>query len=287
MSNPHLYCRPEEGESSNLHVNMNHIVGSHHLVLVTLDTLRYDAARAALAEGMTPGFAGLLPGGVWELRHSPGSFTYAAHQAFFAGFLPTPAIPGKHARLFALRFPGSETTTPQTCVLDAPDLVTGLAERGYRTLCVGGVGFFNGLTPLGRVLPGLFQEHYWRREFGVTDPASTEHQVTFISRHLSELPPMEKFFLFVNISAIHQPNYFYYPGAIRDSLASHKAALAYVDRALVPLWRHLRQRGPTFVIVCSDHGTAYGEEGYEGHRLAHRVVWEVPYSQFLLLPKTT
>ena len=61
-----------------------------------------------------------------------GTFTYAAHHAFFAGFLPTPTSPGPHPRLFAARFAGSETTTDQTAVFDAPDIVTGLSQRGYR-----------------------------------------------------------------------------------------------------------------------------------------------------------
>ena len=34
--------------------------------------------------------------------------------------------------------------------------------------------------------------------------------------------------------------------------------------------------------MCSDHGTAYGEEGYYGHRVAHPVVWTVPYAEFVL-----
>ena len=40
--------------------------------------------------------------------------------------------------------------------------------------------------------------------------------------------------------------------------------------------------GPWLAVVCSDHGTAYGEDGYTGHRLAHPVVWEVPYAEFVL-----
>lgn len=39
---------------------------------------------------------------MWERRPTPVSFTYAAHQAFFAGFLPTPDRAGKHPRLFVL-----------------------------------------------------------------------------------------------------------------------------------------------------------------------------------------
>src|SRR5438309_5568499 len=108
-------------------------IGTHDVLMVTLDTLRYDVACAALASGRTPNLARVLPGGAWEERHSPGNFTYAAHQAFFAGFLPTPARPGKHPRLFAVRFPGSETTADRTCAFDAPDIVAGLAPRGYHT----------------------------------------------------------------------------------------------------------------------------------------------------------
>ena len=44
----------------------------------------------------------------------------------------------------------------------------------------------------------------------------------------------------------------------------------------------LRKRGPWFAVVCSDHGTAYGEDGFTGHRLAHPVVWDVPYAEFIL-----
>lgn len=152
------------------------LIGACDLVWITLDTLRYDVAAAALVAGETPHLAARLPGG-WEERHAPGSFTYAAHQAIFAGFLPTPARPGRHPRPFALAFPGSETTGDRTAVFDAPDVVSGLAARGYHTICVGGVGFFNQRTPLGSVLPGLFAEAHWSEALGVTARDSTRDQV--------------------------------------------------------------------------------------------------------------
>ncbi|MGE3819263.1 MAG: STM4013/SEN3800 family hydrolase [Isosphaeraceae bacterium] len=258
------------------------IVGSHDLLLLTIDTLRYDVARDALAQGRTPNLAAVLPGGVWEERHSPGSFTFAAHAAFFAGFLPTPTAPGKHPRLFAARFPGSETTTEATHVFDAPDLVSGLADLGYHTVCVGGVGFFNKLSPLGNVLPNLFAESHWSPELGVTDPNSTANQVELVDRILARLPRNQRVFLFLNVSAVHQPNRMYLAGASADDLASHAAALAYVDSQLPRLFQALQRRGPAFAIVCSDHGTAYGEDGHEGHRVALPVVWNVPYAEFFL-----
>jgi len=263
-------------------LNAAELVGTHDVLFVTLDTLRYDVAAALYGSGRTPQLAAVLPAGGWERRHSPGNFTFAAHAAFFAGFLPTPARPGRHPRLFALRFPGSETTTDGTAVFDAPDVVAGFRSRGYHTLCVGGVGFFNKLTPLGSVLPGLFDESHWSPELGVTDPRSTEYQVNLALRRVAELPSKLRVFLFVNVSAIHQPNRCYLPGAAADSPASHAAALEYVDAHLGRLFEGLRRRRPWLAVVCSDHGTAYGEDGYAGHRLAHPVVWEVPYAEFIL-----
>lgn len=264
-------------------IDMNLIVGTHDILFVTLDTLRYDVARDLLESGRTPNLAGVLPGGRWELRHSPGSFTYAAHHAFFAGFLPTPAEPGRHDRLFALRFEGSQTTGGRTCVLDAPDIVTGLRGRGYRTTCIGGVGFFNKKNPLGCVLPSLFDESHWSPELGVTDPRSTENQVALATRIFEETPRHQRLFTFLNVSALHQPNHFYLPGSPpRDTIESHAAALEYVDGALAALFVASRERGPTFCILCSDHGTAYGDDGYKGHRLAHPSVWNVPYAEMVL-----
>jgi hypothetical protein len=265
-------------------LNANLIVGHHDIALIVLDTLRYDVARDALRRGRTPNLAATLPGGQWEARHTPGNFTYAAHHAFFAGFLPTPIAPGHHPRLFAAHFPGSGTTTERTYVFDAPDIITGLAKVGYKTVCIGGVDFFNKQSPLGRVLPALFTESYWTPEMGINGRRSTERQVALATQILGATPATQRLFLFLNVSAIHPPNYLFLPGAQEDSLASHEAALAYVDRSLPPLFAALRRRGPSLVLICSDHGTAYGEDGYTGHRLNHPVVWTVPYAEFILPP---
>ncbi|MER5479278.1 STM4013/SEN3800 family hydrolase [Streptomyces sp. NPDC002734] len=264
---------------------MNEIVGSHDLLMVTLDTLRYDVAVELAEAGRIPNLARHLPGGRWEERHAPGSFTYASHQAMFAGFLPTPARPGPHPRLFAARFAGSETTASRTFVYDTPDLVTGLAGAGYHTVCVGGVGFFNQQGPLGSVLPGLFAESHWEPEFGVPSPTSFEAQVACAEKAVARLPRERRLFLFLNVSALHQPNWFHLPGATRedgDTRASHAAALEYVDRHIGRLFAAMSSRRRCFALVCSDHGTAYGDDGWTGHRLGHPVVWTVPYAHFFL-----
>lgn len=263
-------------------INARRIIGTHDVLFVTLDTLRYDVAAASLAAGRTPFLSSILPRRAWEERHTPGSFTYAAHHAFFAGFLPTPITPGPHPRLFAAEFPGSETTSSATFVYDAPTWIEGLRQAGYHTICIGGVGFFNRQTALGRVLPAYFDESHWSPELGVASPDSTQKQVALACRRIAEAPRNQRLMLFVNVSAIHQPNCIFLSGARRDSMGSQAAALAYVDRCLPPLFATLRQRGEVLCILCSDHGTAYGEQGYHGHRVSHPVVWTVPYAEFIM-----
>jgi len=258
------------------------LIGTHNVLIITLDTLRYDVAVQGIKDNRTPQMAKFLPAGQWELRHSPGSFTYSAHQAFFAGFLPAPAAPGPHPRLFAATFPGSETTTESTFSFDAPDIVSGLAAHGYHTICIGGVGFFNKLSPLGSVLPDLFVESYWDETLGVTDRDSTKNQVDLAVQLIGQLSVDQRFLLFVNVSALHQPNCIYVGGASKDSTSTQLAALEYADGHLGRLFRACCQESATMCIVTSDHGTAYGEDGYWGHRLAHPVVWNVPYAEFVI-----
>jgi hypothetical protein len=258
---------------------MNRIAGSHDILFVVLDTLRFDVADRLMRAGRTP-HLGRAIGGIWEKRLSPACFTYAAHHAFFAGFLPVPVDPGVHGRLFACAFEGSRTIVPQTKVFDAPDIVHGFAEMGYRTVVIGGVGFFNPATPLGRTLPGFFQEAHWDPSMGVTDPRSTENQFTLAARILDATPRDRRVFLFINASAIHQPNR-HYSGATEDDLESHGRALEYVDASWPILDRAIRSRPRVFGIVCSDHGTAYGEDGYRGHRVPHEVVSTVPYGEII------
>jgi hypothetical protein len=263
-------------------LNARELIGTADLLFITLDTLRYDVACEALERGLTPNLARVLPADGWEERHTPATFTYAAHHSFFAGFLPTPSKPGSHPRLFAAHFEGSSTATEETCIFEEPDIVSGLARRGYRTLCIGGTGFFNKLNPLGRVLPDLFDESYWDPSLGVTDPHSTENQITLALKLIGAVPRENRVFLFINISALHQPNSIYLNGARHDTLESHAAALAYVDNQLPLLFVAMQRRAPVLVIICSDHGTAYGEDGYFGHRAAHKVIWTVPYAEILL-----
>jgi Sulfatase len=249
------------------------------ILLVTFDALRFDVAENAWRDGLTPQLCKLIPDG-WEPRHTPGSFTYAAHAAFFAGFWPTPCTPRAHVRPFALKFPGSRSVGADTLQLQGDNIAAGLRARGYETFCIGGVAFFNPATSLGNVFPSYFEHSYWRPEFSVTQLHSTKAQVRQACECINSCNRDRPLFLFINISATHPPTHQYLRGACDDSLASQTAALEYVDRQLPPLFEALRSRQRSGIAyLMSDHGTLFGEEGFTGHRVAHPAVWTVPYAE--------
>jgi len=161
-------------------------------------------------------------------------------------------------------------------------LPAALAARGYHTVCVGGVGFFNGRTALGSVLPSLFHERHWSPALGVQHTDSAAAQTRVAARALQRLPGDRRAFLLLNFAATHAPTHPYLPGHHRDSTRTQQAALASVDAALPTLLAALQARGDTLLVVCADHGTCFGDDGYWGHRVAHPCVWTVPYAETIL-----
>lgn len=265
-------------------VDMRQVVGVQDILFICLDTLRYDAAEEEEAAGNTPVLSRYGP---WEKRQAPGNFTYPSHHAMFAGFLPC----GFEARNLAERemlfFPkqiGMGRRIPEGAFgFSGSTIMEGLEKEGYDTWCVGGVAFFDKRSDLGKVFPGYFQKSYWNPSFACPVKESTANQVDFILKKISGADSERRIFLYLNVDAIHYPNYFYLEDGENDSLKSHKAALRYVDGQLGRLldgWKQLRGGG--FVICCSDHGTCYGEDGCLFHGINHPVVNTVPYKHFFI-----
>ncbi len=277
-------------------IDANLVVGHRNILLITLDSLRYDVARAAHVASRTPNLSRLLPPSGWEPRHAPGTFTWPAHHAIFAGFLPKPAVPGRPAdRLFMCRPTAGKTIHAKTYVIEGANLVSGLADMGYRSVCIGGVEYFSSRTPLGSVFPNMFQHSYWSPEFGQSEYDSTRHQVQKALDVLEAAPDTETpsagqplTFMFLNVSATHVPHAHYLahprqgaPEAV-DGWESQLAALAYADRHLGRLFDALPSIGPWLVIACADHGDAFGDDGYSGHGIGHPSVLTVPYAEALV-----
>ncbi len=270
---------PENADS----INMNEIVGSHDILFVCLDTLRYDVAMQEQENGGTPV---LNRYGGWNKCNAPGNFTYPSHHAMFAGFLPSPVEPTPMTQREMLFFPKNiglgKYAPPKSFAFEGPNFVEGLSRVGYETICIGGVAFFNKRSDIGKVFPGMFQKSFWNPSFGCAVKASTDNQIEYAIKQLNKVEADKRVFMFINISAIHYPNYFYVDGAKEDDCTTHAAALRHVDERLETLFDAFRSRNKTFVIACSDHGSCYGEDGYQFHGFNHEVVNTVPYKHFFL-----
>jgi len=267
-------------------INMNEVVGTHDILFVCLDTLRYDVAEREQESGNTPI---LNRYGKWEKRGAAGNFTYPSHHAMFAGFLPSPLEPGPMTKREMLFFPKGvgmgKIAPPKSFAFDGPTFVEGLEKVGYDTICIGGVGFFNKRSDIGKVFPSMFKKSHWRPSFGCTVKESPDNQIKLAVEEIKAVPHEKRIFMYINICAIHYPNYFYLDGAKKkDNSETHAAALRYVDKRLEVLFDTFKERNKTFVIACSDHGSCYEEEdgGYIFHGFNHEVVNTVPYKHFFL-----
>ncbi|NDO72139.1 sulfatase-like hydrolase/transferase [Schaedlerella arabinosiphila] len=265
-------------------VDMNQVVGKMDILLVCLDTLRYDVAAKEEAQGTTPV---LNRYGFWKKCQAPGNFTWPSHHAMFAGFLPADCGAKNLADREMLFFPKQISMgkkAPRGAYgFSGGTIMEGLEKEGYDTWCVGGVSFFDKRSDLGKVFPGYFRKSYWNPSFGCGVKDSTKNQVDFILKKLDGADPEQNIFMYLNVDAIHYPNYFYLEGSSYDTAASHGAALRYVDGELGRLFdRWKEKRGETFVICCSDHGTCYGEDGCQFHGINHPIVNTVPYKHFFL-----
>lgn len=260
------------------------LAGSCDIIMLTLDALRYDVAITAHQTGQTPNFSTLFPDG-WQERHSPGSFTYAAHAALFAGFWPTPADVDRVSavRPFAVEGVPSRTVGRETCRLSGASVPEGLRTRGYKTVCIGGVGFFDNRTALGRHFPALFEESCWQPEFAPTSATASQRQSQAAVEAVQGTPRDQPLFLFVNYSATHPPTTLFLSGERLETVRSQASALKTIDRVLPKMLAAFAERDRRLLVFAmSDHGTTFGDDGYFGHRLGHQAVWTVPYAERLL-----
>ena len=265
-------------------VDMDQVVGSQDILLICLDTLRYDVAAEEAAAGNTPV---LNRYGPWEKCQAPGNFTYPSHHAMFAGFFPcrygAKSLADRELLFFPAMVGMGKKAPAGAFAFSGSTIMEGLEKVGYATWCVGGVAFFDKRSPIGKVFPGYFKKSYWNPSFACPVKESTKNQVDFLLKKISAADKEQRIFLYLNVDAIHYPNYFYADGVSHDNLQSHAAALRYVDRELGRLFAGWKsQRKEALVICCSDHGTCYGEDGCQFHGINHPYVNTVPYKHFFL-----
>lgn len=215
-------------------IDMKEVVGTHDILFICLDTLRYDVATEEETKGTTPV---LNRYGKWTKCFAPANFTYPSHHAMFAGFMPPPvtarSISDRNMLFFPKNIGMGKLVPPKAFAFEGANFIEGLAYVGYTTLCIGGVAFFDKRSPIGSVFPNMFQQSYWRPSFGCGVKDSAKNQIDFGLKKLKEIDSDKRVFMYINICAIHYPNYFYLSENRRkDDVKSHGAALRYVDKEL-------------------------------------------------------
>ena len=258
------------------------------VLLLTLDSCRYDTFLVALRAGGIPHLASIGP---MHRALAPSYFTYGSHAAFWMGFTPgvvgsaEPWLNPKAGKLFRMAFAGhAGHDGEQSFRLDGANLIEGFRRQGYRTIGTGAVDWFNTASATGAVLAEPFERFHF-----AGNTWSLEAQLAWIDAELAATPAEQPVFLFLNVGETHVP--YWHEGApwerwpspcvpfggadcsASESRRRQRACLAWVDGQLGPL---LASFASGTILACADHGDCWGEDGLWEHGISHPATLTVP-----------
>jgi len=260
-----------------------------NVLLLTYDSCRLDVMQAA----QTPVLDSFA---VVRSAQSPANFTYAAHLAFFAGILPNCNDEIAYYNRFSKQLMGltdmGETNVVKDSLIQLQSdrsLIHAFRAAGYQTVGAGAMNWFRQATLTDAFSKFLFTG------------TNANSQIDFL---FSEIDLTCPFFGFINFGETHYP--YSYEGKTDHCRVDVRArrmtwppkqqgstvgkdcpafqhqvrAAEYLDTRLPRLFSGLPDN--TIVILCADHGEAFGEDGFWGHGVNHQVILEVPLAIFRL-----
>ncbi|MFO0649343.1 MAG: hypothetical protein U0326_24080 [Polyangiales bacterium] len=253
---------------------------SSSVLLVTLDSCRYDTAASA----STPSLRTL---GEPVRAMAPSYFTLASHAAIWVG--ATPGVPGlrvpwlnpKWRRLFRLETHQIKARDDEAFALTGRTIIEGFNNGGYATMGTGAVDWFDTKTASGRALVEDFAEFRFAHKDGVGG------QVEWLASRVREVRE-RPVFAFLNAGETHVP--YWHEGAAwlradnpcvpfgatnRREVCElrQRACLEHIDAAIGPMLAAFRD---ATVMVTADHGDCWGEDGLWEHGVWHAKAMEVP-----------
>ena len=270
--------------------------GAQNLVVVVLDSLRYDSWLAA-----PPSCLASL--GPVERRFSYASWTAPSHYNLLMGLLPhsSPAhvYASEYYKQDFLRY--SERLGVRDIefkkLLPSIFLPTYLKHTlGYRTHARVSLPVLNAFTVINRdfdsyeLMPAhdnmaaiVEQVHFDedRPSFWLLNVGETHYPYSWPGSDASDLPHISGVHgVFKRLDEIRaggdEAAEFFDEGTLRSLHERQIAALEYLDGVIASLLARLPSN--TWLIVTSDHGELFGEAGYFGHGpISHEKVLEVPF----------
>ena len=140
-------------------------LSSGSVLLLSLDSCRYDTFAAAHAAGGLPHLSAIGP---LHRALAPSYFTYGSHAAIWMGFTPgvarsrQPWLNPKAGKLFRMAFAGhAGHDGEQSFRLEGANVIEGFRRQGYRTIGSGSVDWFNDATETGAVLSAPFERFFF------------------------------------------------------------------------------------------------------------------------------
>jgi hypothetical protein len=271
--------------------------GSRNLVVVVLDSLRYDSATAA----NMPNLARL---GEINRRWSYASWTAPSHYNLLMGLLPHDSPPkvfasehykkdfARYAERLGVPDIGFADFLPQ---LSLPHFLR--RTLGYRTTGMVSMPVLNPATPLNfgfddfRLMPAHNDMAAMLPDLEFSDARPTFTLLNVGETHYPYSTPGEDTSHWPIISGLHgvvkrlddpetatgaDASTFFDDAQMAELRARQIAAAEYCDGVLGRLFDIVPDN--TWIIVLADHGELFGEDGYFGHGpIAHDKVLEVPF----------
>jgi hypothetical protein len=271
--------------------------GARNLIFVIFDSLRYDTWTHVDPRNL----ARLGP---LERRFSYASWTAPSHYNLLMGLLPHASPPKVYASEYYkqdyLRY--SERLNTQGIefrkLLPSIFLPTFLRHSlGYSTHAMVSMPVLNGHTPINRdfdtyeLMPKhndmaamLDKLHFGDRpSFHLLNVGETHYPYALPDEDPAEWPRISGAHGVLKRIDEHDDSdevAFFTDETFETLRTRQRRALSYLDDLIVKLFDVVPEN--TWIVVTSDHGELFGEEGYFGHGpIAHEKVFEVPFVEGL------
>ncbi len=257
------------------------------VLLLSLDSCRYDTFALAHSRGSIPNLASIAP---LHKAMAPSYFTYGSHAAIWMGFTPgisdscEPWLNPKAGKLFRMAYAGSSGQDDDGFQLQGANIIQGFRKLGYKTIGSGAVDWFDPSTQTGEVLGAPFENFHF-----AGNTWSLGNQLNWIEDQLKQTPNDQPVFVFLNIGETHVP--YWHEGASWDcwpspcvpfggkecsaeaSRVRQQACLEWVDKQLASL---LERFSNSTILAFADHGDCWGEDGLWEHGVSHKETLTVP-----------
>lgn len=282
--------RPEPTLPSRAENSENGAGSSESFLLVTYDSCRFDAYQ----EAETPVLdAHVAARQAW----SQATYTYASHASMFQGFLPHVFAEEPYYNRYVDQLWRIRNRRPVEARVVFPptakSIIDGFNQLGYFTCGTGAMNWFRRKNHLQQ------DWHAWQ-----WTGTAARQQVDWTKDQLRSHAE-QPFFAFINFGETHFPYRFDEQVGIEDeamarSLRKHGivadeqeyvfdeamwrlqiAATEFLDARMGELLAFFAETGRSVtVVMCSDHGECFGEQGLYGHGFYHPKVIEVPMAIF-------